>query len=54
MRQIRINKRGTRPASWQELPLDARDPDIAHAHQLARRDGSRDADRGGPGGRGRN
>jgi hypothetical protein len=39
MRQIRIAKRRTRPASWQQVPLrpDPRDPDIVHAHQLARR-----------------
>jgi hypothetical protein len=39
MRQIRIAKRRTRPASWQLVPLqpDPRDPDIVHAHHLARR-----------------
>ena len=39
MRQIRIVKRRSRPASWQLVPLrpDPRDPDIVHAHQLARR-----------------
>jgi hypothetical protein len=38
MRQIRIGRRRTRLASWQQtpLPLDARDPDIVHAHQIAR------------------
>jgi hypothetical protein len=39
MRQIRIAKRRTRPASGPQVPLraDLRDPDIVHAHQLARR-----------------
>ena len=38
MRQIRISRRHTRPASRQQttLPLDARDPDIVHAHQITR------------------
>ena len=36
MRQIRIGRRRTGPASWQQTPppLDARDPDIVHAHQI--------------------
>ena len=39
MRHIRIGRRRTGPASWQQtiLPLDARDPDIVHAHQITRR-----------------
>jgi hypothetical protein len=38
MRQIRINKRQRPARLWLEpLPLDARDPDIARAKQLARR-----------------
>ncbi len=38
MRQIRIIKRQHPARSWLEpLPLDARDPDIVRAKQLARR-----------------
>jgi hypothetical protein len=38
MRQMRIGRRRTGPASWQQTPLppDARDPDIVHAHQITR------------------
>lgn len=38
MRQIRIGRRRAGPASRQQapLPLDARDPDIVHAHQITR------------------
>jgi len=38
MRQIRIGKRRPGPAGWRHepLPADARDPDIVHAHQIAR------------------
>jgi hypothetical protein len=38
MRQIRVSKR-QRPARWSPEPLllDARDPDIVRAKQLARR-----------------
>jgi hypothetical protein len=41
MRQIRISKRRTRPVGWRQEPLrlDARDPDIVKAHQLARGSG---------------
>jgi hypothetical protein len=39
MRQIRKDKRRPRSASAQQAPLpaDPRDPDIVHAHQVARR-----------------
>lgn len=39
MRQIRIGKRRPGSASWRQepLPAEARDPDIVHAHQIARR-----------------
>jgi hypothetical protein len=39
MRQICIGRRRTGPASWQQtlLPLDARDLDLVHAHQVTRR-----------------
>jgi hypothetical protein len=38
MRQMHIGRRRTGPASWQQtpLPLDARDADIVHAHQITR------------------
>ena len=41
MRQIRIGRRRSKSASWQQttLPLDARDPDIVHAHQITRHTG---------------
>ena len=46
MRQIRIGKRRPGPASWRQepLPAGARDPDIVHAHQIARRTRARQAD----------
>jgi hypothetical protein len=39
MRQIRHTRRRPGPASEQQspLPADPRDPDIVHAHQVARR-----------------
>ena len=39
IRQIRIGKRRPGSASWRQepLPTDARDPDIVHAPQFARR-----------------
>ena len=39
MRQIRRARRRPGPASEQQspLPADSRDPDIVHAHQVARR-----------------
>jgi len=39
MRQIRISKRrpGSASSRQEPLPADARDPDIVHAHQIARR-----------------
>jgi hypothetical protein len=37
MRQIRISKRHRPAVELDPLPLDARDPDIVHAKELARR-----------------
>jgi hypothetical protein len=37
MRQVQISKRHPPPAWTEPLPPDARDPDIVHAKQLARR-----------------
>ena len=38
MKQIRINKQHRSAREWLEpLPLDARDPDVVRAKQLARR-----------------
>jgi hypothetical protein len=44
MRQIRISRRRAAPGDWWRTPPppDARDPAIAHAHQLARRGAGRD------------
>jgi hypothetical protein len=46
MRQIRTSKRrpgsGRRQSESVPLPADARDPDIVHAHRVARRRQSRD------------
>ena len=40
MKQIHKAKRQRRPASGQEpLAVDPRDPDIVHAHRIARRSG---------------
>ena len=50
MRQIRITKRQRPAPCWLEpLPLDAHDPDIVRAKQLARR---ASPSRGGQGARG--
>lgn len=51
MRQIRIGRRRTGPASWQQTPppLDARDPDIVHAHQITRHTSGCKAGRARPG-----
>jgi hypothetical protein len=50
MRQIHMSKRrhepGRRPPA--PLPADARDPDIVHAHRVARRQQSRDHGPAGP------
>ena len=52
MRQIRIGRRRTGPASWQQTPppLDARDPDIVHAHQITRHTSGSRSGRARPGG----
>ena len=50
MRQIQKNKRRHGPGRRQPgpLPADARDPDIVHAHRVARRRQSRDHAPAGP------
>jgi hypothetical protein len=47
MRQIRKRRHGSGRQQPAPLPADARDPDIVHAHQVARRQ-SRDHVSAGP------
>jgi hypothetical protein len=47
MRQIRKRRHGSSRRHTAPLPADARDPDIVHAHQVARRQ-SRDHAPAGP------
>ena len=47
MRQIRKRRHGSGPRQPAPLPADARDPDIVHAHRVARRQ-SRDHELAGP------
>ena len=42
MRQIRKRRHGSGRPQPAPLPADARDPDIVHAHRVARRHQSRD------------
>jgi hypothetical protein len=42
MRQIRKRRHGSGRRQPAPLPADARDPDIVHAHRVARRRQSRD------------
>jgi hypothetical protein len=46
MRQVHARKRrlGSRTGQQPRLPIEARDPDIVHAHQIARRAGRSRAD----------
>ncbi len=50
MRQIYTNKRrrGSDRRQPVPLPADARDPDIVHAHRVARRQQARDHEPAGP------
>jgi hypothetical protein len=50
MRQIHKTRRRHGPSRGQPAPLpaDARDPDIVHAHRVARRQQSRDRAPAGP------
>ena len=50
MGQLRVGRRRTGPASWRQtpLPLEARDPDIVHAHQITRRTSGARAGRARP------
>ena len=50
MRQVRKRRHGSGPRQPAPLPADARDPDIVHAHRVARRH-SRDHAPAGPRGR---
>ena len=48
MRQIRKRRHGSGRPQPELLPADARDPDIVHAHLVARRGQSRDHAPAGP------
>jgi hypothetical protein len=48
MRQIRKRRQGSGRPQPELLPADARDPDIVHAHRVARRGQSRDHAPAGP------
>ena len=48
MRQIRKRRHGSGPRQPEPLPADARDPDIVHAHRVARRGQSRNHAPTGP------
>jgi hypothetical protein len=47
MRQVRKRRHGSGRPQPDPLPADARDPDIVHAHRVARRQ-SRDHELAGP------